>query len=191
MSKPSKTPAIGKQTKLLSFDLESNGLHGKAFAVGAVVMGADGHIYDEFMARARLTEKVDEWVKDNVLPAIADMPITHDNYEGLREAFWGWYLLAEPQADYVLVNNGYPVEYRFLLDCQDANLEERYWQHPFPLLELSSMLIMTEHGSGYNKRLLKSTLDEDYGRKLHHPLEDAKMAVKIAFEALRLSGKLD
>ncbi len=190
MSKVSKTPAITKQTKLLSFDLETNGLHGQAFAVGAVVMSADGQVHDEFTARARLTSKVDDWVKDNVLPAIADMPITHDNYEQLREAFWAWYMQAEAEADYVLVNNGYPVEYRFLLDCQQANLEERYWQHPFPLLELSSILLMTEHDSGSGKRLLKKSLDENYGHKLHHPLEDAKMAVKVAFEAFKSVGKL-
>lgn len=190
MSLVSKKPPITKQTKLLSFDIETNGLHGKAFAVGAVLMDASGNVLDEFSGRSRLTEKVDDWVKDNVLPAIVDMPITHDNYEQMREDFWQWYLQAKEQADYVLVNNGYPVEYRFLLDCQEANLEERYWDHPFPLLELSSMMLMTDHDSNTSKRLLKKKLDEDFGRKMHHPVEDAKMAILLAFEAFRLSGKL-
>lgn len=191
MAKPSKTPEINAKTKLLSFDLETNGLHGKAFAVGAAVMDADGNILDEFTARVRLTGRVDEWVKNNVLPAIEDMPITHDSYEELREAFWAWYVEAEKKSDYVLVNNGYPVEYRFLLDCQDANIEERYWQHPFPLLDLSSLMIMTEHGAGSSRRALKKIIDEEYGHKIHHPLEDAKMALKLAFEAFRIAGKLD
>lgn len=186
MSNTVKTPVISAQTKLLSFDLETNGLHGKAFAAAGVLMDAEGNVLNEFTARARLTEKVDEWVKDNVLPAITDMPITHDNYEGLREAFWGWFVDAQKQADYVLVNNGYPVEYRFLLDCQQANLAERYWQHPFPILELSSLLLMAGHGSGQSKRLLKKSLAGDYGHKLHNPLDDAKLAVKLAFEAFRL-----
>ena len=190
MSNISKTPAINKQTKLLSFDLETNGLHGRAFAVGAVVMDFEGNVLQEFTARARLSEKVDDWVKNNVLPAIADMPITHDNYEDLREAFWAWYLEAKKEADYVLVNNGYPVEHRFLLDCQVANLEERYWQHPFPLLELNSLLLITHHSSGAGKSDLKKSLDKDYIRKLHNPLEDAKMAVKLAFEAFKTAGKL-
>ncbi len=190
MSNKAKTPQISKHTKLLSFDLETNGLHGKAFAVGAAVMDAEGNILDEFTARARLTEKVDDWVKDNVLPAIVDMPITHNNYTELREAFWEWYIEAEQEVDYVIVNNGYPVEYRFLLDCQDANIDERYWQHPFPLLELSSIMIMTEHGAGSSRRALKKILDEDFGLKIHHPLEDAKMALKLAFEAFRSVGKI-
>lgn len=185
MSKPSKTPKITETTKILSFDLETNGLHGKAFAVGGVIMDGLGVVHDEFTARSRLTEKVDDWVKKNVLPAIEDMPIDHDNHEQLRESFWGWFVKAQDESDYVLVNNGYPVEHRFLLECQDANLEERYWQHPFPVLELSSLLLMTEHSGGASKGALKKSVDSEYGRKLHHPLEDAKLAVKMAFEAFR------
>lgn len=186
MTKQSKMPNLSKQTKILSFDLETNGLHGEAFAIGAIVMDGEGRVHDEFSARCRLTSRVDDWVKDNVLPAIADMPITHSTYEELREAFWEWYLKAEVRADYVLVNNGYPVEYRFLLDCQNANIEERYWDHPFPILELSSILLMTNQSSAS----LRKQVDPEYGHKLHHPLEDSKLAIKIAFEAFRLSQKL-
>lgn len=187
MSNILKTPVITDDTKILSFDLETNGLHGKAFAVGAIVMDGKGNVLDEFTARARLTEKVDEWVKDNVLPAIADMPITHDNYEGLREAFWVWYVEAKETADYVLVNNGYPVEYRFLLDCQEADLETRYWQHPFPILELSSLLLGLGQGADMSKRQLKKSLTQTEAPNTHHPLYDAKLAVRLAFEALRLN----
>lgn len=187
MSNKLKTPLINDGTKILSFDLETNGLHGKAFAVGAVVMDAKGNVIDEFTARARLTEKVDEWVKNNVLPAVANMPISHDNYEQMREAFWVWYLQAKEQADYVLVNNGYPVEYRFLLDCQEANMDERYWQHPFPILELSSLLLMAEQVSRVSKRQLKKSLIDASIHNTHHPLDDAKLAVRLAFEAFRLA----
>ncbi len=190
MTKESKMPKLSKKTKILSFDLETNGLHGRAFAVGAVVMDGNGNVLDEFAARCLLNEKVDDWVKNNVLPAIDDMPVTHKTYTELREAFWQWYLRAEPEADYVLVNNGYPVEYRFLLDCQDADLDERYWQHPFPVLELNSILLMTNHDSASSKRALKDGLDPEYGRKMHHPVADAKMAVQLAFAAFSLSGKL-
>lgn len=184
-----KTPRLNKQTKLLSFDLEANGLHGQAFAVGAVVMDAQGQIHDEFAARCRLTSKVDPWVKENVLPALADMPITHKTYEDMREDFWAWYLDAEPQADYVLVSNGYPVEYRFLIDCQDADLGERYWQHPYPILDLASLLIQVG-----NKSESKSQWLGDIKRAgsyiQHHPLHDAKIAALMAFEAFRQAGQI-
>lgn len=190
MNNKLETPVINSNTKILSFDLETNGLHGRAFAIGAVVMDSRGNVLDEFTARARLTQKVDDWVKGNVLPAIADMPITHDTYEQMREAFWVWYVSAKETADYVLVNNGYPVEYRFLLDCQDANLEERYWQHPFPILELSSLLLMVEQKSDVSKRQLKKSLIDTNTHKTHHPLDDAKLAVRMAFEIFKISELL-
>ena len=140
-SKSAKTPPINSKTKLLCFDLEANGLHGQAFAIGAVVMDGQGTVHDEFSARIKLAGPVDPWVEQNVLPAIKDMTITHQSYKAMREAFWKWYINAEPESDYVLVSNGYPVEYRFLLDCQEADIKNRYWQHPFPILDLASLLI--------------------------------------------------
>lgn len=185
VGKPLKLPKLSRSTKLLSFDLESNGLHGEVFAVGAVVMSADGAITNEFSGRCEITEQTDEWVAANVLPALRGMPMSHASYQELREAFWAWYLEAEPKADYVLVSNGYPVEYRFLLKCQEENLDERYWQHPFPILDLTSLLI----GAGQNpidKNQLVTKLAARYKLSRHHPLHDAKLAVMTAFETLNL-----
>ncbi len=185
-----KHPPLSSKTKLLSFDLETNGLHGQAFAIGAVVMDADGKIHEEFTARCPLQDPIDEWVNSNVLPAIKNMPITHKSYEEIREAFWQWYIVAEPKSDYVLVSNGYPVEYRFLLDCQEANLDERYWQHPFPILELSSLLIQVGQNSQASKNKMTQKLLRDNEVLQHHPLHDAKVAAIVAFEAFRQSGQI-
>lgn len=187
-SRPIKAPSIGSNTKLLSFDLETNGLHGSAFAVGAVVMGADGKVHGQFEGRCLLDGKADPWVKDNVLPVVADMPLNCKNSRELREAFWQWYLRAEPEADYVVVNNGYPVEYRFLLQCQEENLDERYWQHPFPILDLFSLLVQV--GQKGDKSKLMSAIKKREKLVPHHPLHDAKLAALAAFEAFRLSGQL-
>jgi hypothetical protein len=185
-----KNPPLSNKTKLLSFDLETNGLHGKAFAVGAVLMDRNGKVHDEFSARSPLVGAVDPWVKANVLPAIADMPITHSSYVDLREAFWKWYVAAEAKADYVLVKNGYPVEYRFLLDCQEANLKERYWQHPFPILDLSSLLIQVGQNPLAHRPKLEQKLATKDEYLQHHPLHDAKLAAMVAFEAFRSAGRL-
>ncbi len=179
-SKLPKTPALSKKTKLLSFDLETNGLHGPAFAVGAVIMDYDGNVIEEFSARCDIQGEVDEWVQQRVIPVIENMPVTHKSYKDLRQAFWDWYVPAEATADYVLVSHGYPVEYRFLLECQQDNIEERYWQHPFPILELSSLLIQLDQKpqkgiSGYTP---------------HHPVDDAKVAAITAFKAFELSGRI-
>jgi hypothetical protein len=188
-SKQAKTPPLSSQTKLLCFDLETNGLHGSAFAIGAVVIDAGGKVHDEFTARCKIIDEVDLWVKANVLPAIEDMPITHGTYKALREAFWRWYLKAEQNSDYVLVSNGYPVEYRFLLKCQEENLEERYWQHPFPLLDLASLLIQVGDEPS-NRAKLKAEIIKKGNYLRHHPLHDAKVSALVAFDAFRLAGRI-
>jgi hypothetical protein len=188
VSKQAKIPPLGSKTKVLCFDLETNGLHGEAFAAGAVVMDASGQIYDEFSARCKIVGQVDPWVENNVLPAIKDMPLTHKTYKDLREAFWQWYLKAEENSDYVLVSNGYPVEYRFLLKCQEENLAERYWQHPFPIIDLTSLLIQVGEESPKSQIIQQVIESGNYLR--HNPLDDAKMSAELAFRAFELSGRI-
>jgi hypothetical protein len=182
MNKVSKTPEISRDTKILSFDLEANNLHGEPFAIGSVVIDGHGVVHDSFTARCPIKGEVDEWVQANVIPAISDMSQTHGSYEDMREAFWRWYLSAEANSDYVLVSNGYPVEYRFLIDCQEANLDERYWQHPFPILDLSSILIAKDQEPGFKSQVRKKVRKEASFAQ-HHPFDDAKLAALMAFEA--------
>ncbi len=189
-SKQAKTPPITDSTKLLCFDLESNGLHGEVFAIGAVVMDAAGNVLDQFTGRTKIIEPVDEWVRGNVLTVIDDMPITHGSYKDLREAFWRWYMQAEPKSDYVLVSNGYPVEYGFLIKCQAENLEERYWQHPFPILDLYSLLLQAGIDNN-DKSRIKAKLLEQGSFSQHHPLHDAKLSTLLAYEAFRKTGKIN
>lgn len=184
MNKVAKTPEITRDTKILSFDLETNNLHGTPFAVGALVIDGYGKVHDSFTARCPIVGNVDSWVKTNVLPAITDMKETHGDYETMRESFWRWYVSAEASCDYVLVSNGYPVEYRFLLDCQEARLEERYWQHPFPILDLTSLLVATGKDSGVGKSQVRKKVRQDASFAQHHPFDDAKLAALMAFEAL-------
>ena len=185
-----KHPPINYKTKLLSFDLESNGLHGKVFAVGAVVMDADGQVLEEFSGRTEIDKPVDAFVAENILPVLKDMPITYKTADELRESFWQWYIKIEPSADYVIVNNGYPVEYRYLIQAQETDLDKRYWQHPFPILDLSSLLII----AGLDKKTVKQRVSEKFGNEvvgsLHHPLYDAKLTVLAAFEAFRQTGRI-
>ena len=72
-SKQAKTPLINNKTKFLCFDLETNGLHGEAFAVGAVVMDANEQVLEQFTGRTKIIGQVDPWVEQNVIPAIKDI----------------------------------------------------------------------------------------------------------------------
>ena len=181
--KNEKLPSLKKATKILCFDVESNGLHGEAFAIGAVVSDSSGQIYDEFSGRTEIVGDTDQWVEQNVLPVMESMQITHSSYKHLRDNFWGWFVKAQEQADYVLVMNGYPVEYRFLLQCQEDDMQSRYWEHPFPILDLTSMLLMVGYNQPAKNRLMQEVARSNNLSK-HHPLHDAKITILAAFQAL-------
>lgn len=182
-------PPINRETTMLAVDVESNGLHGKAFAVGAVLMKLDGTIIDEFAARCPIRGETDPWVIKNVLPAMKDFAQTHASAKAMRKAFWEWYKQAKERADYVLFDNGYPVEARFFLDCQDDDIDGRYWDHPFPVLELASLLVQV----GIKPLAIRYKLVEDQlgGQNLqHNPRFDSWVSALAAIKALELSGRL-
>jgi hypothetical protein len=183
-------PEITQDTKLLSIDVESNGLHGAAFAVGAVLVNGRGEVLDEFVGRSPIEGEVDKWVTKNVLPAVNELPENYDSATKMREAFWTWYKAAKDQADYVLVDNGYPVEARFLINCQDEDLDNRYWDHPFPLLDLSSMLLQVAVKPQAVRHLLVA---DELGERVvqqHNPSFDAYVSALATLKAWRLSGRL-
>ncbi len=180
-------PPLSSKSKILSFDIESNGLHGPAFAVAGVLMQADGTVVDEFKGRAPIRGEVDEWVAANVLPVLGELPVNYPNAKAMRQGFWSWYLAAKEAADFVLVSNGYPVEMRFLIACQDDDIKERYWQHPFPLVELNSLLMAV----GVNSRH-KLIADKLEGKQdmIHNPYWDAWVSGLSAVKALTLLGRI-
>ena len=189
--KAAKTPQITKQTRLLCFDVETNGLHGQAFAVGAVVIDVGGKTHDEFTARIKIDGLVDSWVENNVMPVISDMQISHGSYKDMCDSFWKWFVDAQRESDYTLVSNGYPVEYRFLLDCQGADIESRYWEHPFPLIDLPSLLLGLGQLSETTKGKLAAEATKNEVFSAHHPLHDAKATALTAIEAFRQAGLIN
>ena len=77
--------------KIFSFDAETNGLYGQAFMLAAVVT-INGKKVDEFVARCPITETVDGWVKDNVLPQVDSVEISHSSYGEMLDAFYAFYM---------------------------------------------------------------------------------------------------
>ena len=54
--------------KIFSFDAETNGLWGKAFAIAAVVTDENGKEIDQFIGRCPVQGEVNHWVSENVIP---------------------------------------------------------------------------------------------------------------------------
>jgi hypothetical protein len=157
--------------KLFSLDAETNGLHGQAFAVAAVVTDDNGVEVAQFAARCPITGPVDGWVQANVLPAIADMPQTHGSYEAMCDAFHDFYLTHRAGAD-VIAHIAWPVEARLLSDVFAQ--PGRQWDGPFPLLDVAAILYA--HGfdpttvDGYNAA---HGVTVPFDGPAHHPLYDA------------------
>jgi hypothetical protein len=181
--------ALTRETTLLSIDVESNGLHGPAFAVGAVLVRVDGALLDEFTGRCPVEGEVDKWVKQNVLKPMREVPENYDTALKMRDAFWLWFKAAKEKADYVMVDNGYPVEMRFLLQCQADDSEGRYWDHAYPILDLSSMLLMVGiKPLAVKQQLLGDELPAD--SKRHHPRWDAWVSAMVALKAWEMAGRI-
>jgi len=170
--------------KLLSFDIESNGLHGAAFAVGAVLLGSDGHVADEFQARCPIVGPVDPWVTEHVLPSLASLPQTHASAKSMRAAFWPWYRAAAAKADYTLATNPCPVEARFLIACQEDDMKNRYFEHPFPLIDLGTLYVQAGARSPEARDRLVDEVAGDEPKLEHHPRWDALIAARIALKLL-------
>lgn len=65
---------------IFSFDAETNGLWGQAFAVAAVLFDENGDEVARFVGRCPIEGEVNPWVKENVLPEMEGIPVTHKSY---------------------------------------------------------------------------------------------------------------
>lgn len=154
------------------------------FAIGAVIVTMDGKVVDEFSGRCKIVGNVDAWVEQNVLPALHDMQITHSGEKHLRDHFWSWLVKGQEASDYTVVQNGYPVEYSLMQKCQQDDLNERYWQHPFPVLDLTSMAI----AQGKTINALKKAVETNQhlaSGSAHNPVYDATVTALLATELFK------
>lgn len=160
--------------KLISFDVESNGLHGKGFAIGAIVTDNNGLIA-KFTARCPIEGEVDSFVANHVLPVITDLLITHASYSAMLEEFYSFLTLHRTDNAKVLTFIPWPVESTILSDIYSQ--PGREFQGPFPLIDLATAL----DTKGYNPKSDEAYLST-YGLTVpfqgsgHHPLYDAYAA---------------
>ncbi len=123
--------------KIFSWDVESNGLWGRGFAIGAVVY-EDGREVKNFYARCPIEGKVNSWVESNVLPQIKGMKETHANYLEMINAFSKFFLENKEGAD-VVFHMGVPVEARVVLDMHDEGFIGD-WEGAYPWLDVCGCL---------------------------------------------------
>ena len=167
---------------ILSLDVESNGLHGEGFAIGAVLLAADGTEAATFYARCPIGGDVDPWVRDNVLPPLADAPETHPTARAMRDAFWQW--MAEHREGALIVADcGWPVEAGMLSACV-ADDPSRAFAGPYPLHEVATLLVAAglDPMASYAERVLSPAAR--VAHRKHHPTDDARVSALCARLAL-------
>lgn len=167
--------------KIFSFDAETNGLWGQAFAIGAAVH-EDGLLTHSFTAYLGPDGVADEWVRENVLPNLVGLPKTHESYGEMLKAFAVFYLGHRAGAE-VIVHMGVPVEAR-ILDDMHAHGFIGDFEGPYPLIDVAGVL----KARGYDptsvddyaaKFRLLETAPEAAGMAPHHPLYDSIVTAKV------------
>ncbi|MCF6094544.1 hypothetical protein L1765_11275 [Microaerobacter geothermalis] len=152
--------------KVFCFDVETDGLYGAPFAVGAVVLSESGEEIERFAGIAQIKIKND-WVKQNVLPNLEGLQ-KYETDVDLREAFWDIYQKHKGDS-YILVDVGYPVETNFLRQVILDDLENRQWNGPYPLYDVSSVL----QAKGIDPDVNRIEYSGLKGLKPHNPADDA------------------
>lgn len=162
--------------KLFSVDAEVDGLYGKSFAI-AVTIRRNGQEIAKFEGRIPDSAISDSWVKDNVLPALANMPITHQTSEDLEEAFWTFWMQQKDDVT-VIAHCGSPVESGLFRRCIERNLDERQWNGPYPAIhDVATILLALDEKpdsvDSYNK---DHEIEVPFDGTTHHPMYDAASA---------------
>lgn len=176
--------------KVFSFDAEVNGLYGPSFAI-AVTVRQDGAEIAQFSGRVPDSVVSDGWVRDNVLPALKEMPITHSTSEELEEAFWQFWMEHKDGAT-VIAHCASPVETGLFRRCVERDLDARQWSGPYPAIHdvATILLLLGEEPDSVDSYNKSHGVKVPFTGATHHPMYDA-VAAAICWERAfsRLIGK--
>lgn len=170
--------------KILSIDAEVDGLYGMAFAI-AFTVREDGEEIYSWSGRSPNHEVRDGWVRENVLPALGGMPVTHANSVELEEEFWEQWM-QHKEGCTVIAHCGSPVESGLFRRCVERDLDSRQWNAPYPAIhDVATLLLMAgEEPDSIDSFLKKKGVVVEFEGTPHHPMYDAVAAAQ-AWERIR------
>lgn len=171
---------------LIIIDVESNGLWGQPFAVGAVRMTSGGRVIRNFAMRCNIDEVPDEWIINNEIEEMLEEFPKVDNVGELMAEFMVWYS-GEGGAN-TFVDTGFPVDCRFL----DIMRTSTKWQSysPYPLYDISSIIVAAGGPPNVDRLEYAEELIGEKKGNAHDPLWDAELSGLCAILALRKLQKL-
>lgn len=162
------------------FDVESVGLYGEGFAVGYLVVDAEGSVHETALyacspSLAAGTREGHEWVRDNV----PELTPTHTAPWLVRARFWKDWLHWQEKGALLVADCAYPVEAGFLRDCVNDDPVNRTWRGPYPLHDVATMML----GKGRDPVTTTDRLPDEM--PLHNPLCDARQSARLWLAALK------
>lgn len=160
----------------LSFDAESDGLMGKAFAVGWVIVDqANNELEQGYLGCPRSFSRVtDQWVIENVLPVLprSNCP----DRQSMLIDFWdAWTKAKQDYPGITMVTDGpFPVEAGFLLEVvREYRPQITMQDSPYPIIDLMSC----RAAAGYDPLATCDRLPSE--EPCHHPTNDARQSVRL------------
>jgi hypothetical protein len=124
---------------IMVFDVESTSLYGRGFAVGAIVCNIFGEEIDSFeLMSTNDALFANDWVKNNVLPCLTEIPTCNTGKE-LRTRFFDFYMKHRDTCD-VWSDCNFPVETNFLREVVKDDEQGRQWVMPYPLKDISTIV---------------------------------------------------
>lgn len=193
-------------TIVVSFDAESNGLHGQTIAIGGVALNLRGKLLQNSVFSARIPDPSDatEYVRKNIIPSLDELPVNFVSGFAMRDAFWlwlrGWYLAAlrDPSIKHAIVvmDCGTPVETNLLSACVADDRTRREYDIPYPTHEIASLLLAVDVDSDVDREeyVRSGTLSEVFLSNLspttpiperkHDPRYDALVSGMCAVQAI-------
>jgi len=168
--------------QLISLDVESNGLWGKPFAIGVAVYDLNGNLLEKKIWKSPIKEKINEWVKDNVLPALSNVKDTHQTYEDMMRDFSKWWLDNKEDSQ-ILWHMGHIVEVFLFRELYNLGFIGEF-DAPYTPFELAEILRLKGYEPDLVDEYIKAkdiSLPYIEG-STHNPLYDAIAAAEVFFD---------
>jgi hypothetical protein len=165
---------------IFSFDVETIGLYGGVFALGACVINEDGVELESLFLKTNHryvsgTNLNFNFVALKILPSILTKDDNCMSELEIRTKFWNFYIQCKIKYPdmIVVVDCGYPCEAGFLRACVNDNISEREFLAPFPLHELGTLILSKgEDPKEERERAQNET-------PAHNPLCDARQSARL------------
>lgn len=160
---------------LLFVDAETDGLYGTFISVAVVVTDANANEIERFYygINKKNLKVTDAWTREHVLPILGDYEECEDETELLEKV---WAVWEHYRADaYAVADVIYPVEARLFSKCVMNDMERRMFAAPYPLIDLSSLLL----AKGIDPNISRDELVGSTDWVEHNAMSDVETSIKI------------